>query len=93
MKPELKIEFATQKFSDRGFYRYVYWRVVPSELGFFRRLFNFWKKLYLYKPSGYSSDLFSSEDFKKVKNSCKTVGDIIERDKNFEKLINKIWED
>ena len=92
MKPNLKIEFKTERNTERGLYRLVSWRVVPSELGLFRRLFlNPWHPVYHYHD-GYATDLFDPGEFKNLKESCKTVGDMKDRDLKFTKYQNSLWE-
>jgi hypothetical protein len=93
MKPNLRIEFCTQKGCEKSLYRYVYWRVVPSELGLIRRLlFNPWRKIYLYESNGTSSDLFSPSEFGALRKVCRTTRDIMERDERFSKLQEDLWE-
>ena len=92
MNKNLKIEYSTRRNTDKSLYRYVFWRVVPSELGIFRRLFcNPWREIYMYDSNGYSNDLFSASEYKALVNSCKTVGDVIERDQKFRRLQDSIW--
>lgn len=92
MKSNLRIEFKTERNTERGLYRLVYWRIVPSELGLFRRLFlNPWHQAYYYRD-GSSTDLFDPGEFKSLKESCKTVGDIKDRDLKFTKYQNSLWE-
>jgi len=74
-----KVEFCLDS-NPKSDYRGVFWRVLPSELSVFRRLFlNDWSKVYrAYKWLEGKSYLYSIEDYYKEIVPLKTIGDLFE---------------
>lgn len=88
-----KVEFKTVGIStDECNPRYVYYRIVPSELGFFKRVFcNHWRRMYhafsycrgydlLYTPKEYNIEIATLNTFGDV---C----DYLEKQHNLEKEV------
>ena len=70
-------------------YRYLYWRIKPSQLNWFERLFkNSWHQLY-HECFGEWNRCFSSERFFEEVKPCKTVGDILSYIEKQNKLIDR----
>lgn len=91
-RENLKIEFKTERISSSITSRYCYWRIVPSELGLFQRLFsNPWRQLW-FIDRGHKETWFSPNDFIALKSKYKTVGDMITREKKFNDIIEKQWQ-
>ena len=88
---ELEVEYVTEKLSFESKNRRVYWIIKPSQLSPLRRLFNPLHKLRFYYYDGDSTDLFSADEYFKVVDTYKTVGDLMDRKAKYEKIINDIW--
>lgn len=76
---DCKIEIKTKPLSFLGKNRYVYYRIVPSELPKWKRnfLFNPWRGLKRALPStGKLYDLFEIGDYKQLIFPLKTYGDV-----------------
>jgi len=100
-KKDLKIEFKSEKLLSSHDFRYCFWRIVPSELSWLGRLFNRWNLIKTFDSALIElSDLCDAWEFSKIKETCKTVGDIEKRDQELQdKLLEAIrqkeaaWED
>lgn len=74
-----KIEFSVRKTWVGSLKnREVYYRIKPSELSFFKRIFgNPWRQLYhAYKVIPGVSSLFTPKEFQTLSERLKTFGDI-----------------
>lgn len=90
-KENLKIEFKTVRILGITHYRYCFWRIVPSELGLFQRLFsNPWRQLW-FIHYGAKETWFSPYDFSEVKSKYKTVGDMAARKEKLEEGLKTQW--
>ena len=86
MDKNLKIEFRTFRIIGEEDMRHVAWRVVPSQLNWWQRLFNPWRLLSYVMSDGDYFNWFSLERYKSTKETYHTVGDIIERKKQLKYL-------
>ena len=92
-KENLKIEFKTVPISPNIIHRYCYWRIVPSELNLFQRLFNNpWRKVW-FIDRGTKEEWFSPNNFVAVRSKYKTVGDMVAREERLEEALRKPWDE
>lgn len=73
-----KVEFKTKKTYYGSSIRNIYYRIVPSELPFWKRIFfNPWTEIYkAYYSIGGFKDGFSCEEYYKEIFPLKTFGDV-----------------
>lgn len=91
MDKNLKVEWTTKAYRPGGVNREVFWRVDPSCLKWWQRIFNPWRKMYTFDHRGRSDDIFSPEEFKLTKKECQTVGDIYKTFENARKRREEAW--
>ena len=93
-KKDLKVEYKTERIQIGDTYtqnRHCFWRIQPSELPWWKRPFNRWKPIHVYlKTFTELSTICNPWEFSEVKNNCKTVEDIENRE---QKLRNLLYED
>ena len=91
-KENLRVEFKTDRINSSIFRsRFCYWRIVPSELGLFRRLFfNHWQQVW-FVDGGRKETWFTPSDFTTLKSKYKTVGDMVSREKRLKEILEKQW--
>ena len=86
---DCKIEIKTKQLSYLNIHRYVYYRILPSELPKWKRnfLFNPWRGLFRgLEYVGGTYDLFEIEDYKRLIFPLKTYGDVCKYIKEQEKI-------
>ena len=68
-----RIEFRTEPYIGR--WRYVFYRIVPEDLPWWKRLFNFWHQVYSsYNCSGGQKWAFTINDYHEKIFPIKTIG-------------------
>lgn len=89
-KENLKVEFKTACISfNITNYRYCFWRIAPSELNLFQRLFlNPWRQVW-YIDLGTKETWISPGVFTTIKSKYKTVGDMIERENRLKGMLDE----
>ena len=85
-KKNLKIEFKSERLSTGcPEFRHCFWRIVPSELPWWRRLFNLWKPIQTFNNTFTElSDMCGPWEFSNIKETCKTVEDIEKRNQELQ---------
>lgn len=84
-----KIQIKTEPLSYLNKHRYIKYRIVPSELPWWKRnsLFNPWRELIRgLSYTGGTSDLFDLEDYRMLIFPLKTFGDVCEYLKEQKKI-------
>ena len=101
-KKDLKIEFKSKRLSTGCYeFRRCFWRIVPSELSWWKRPFNRWKIIQVFNSTFSTlNDICGPWEFSQIKETCKNVGDIEERNQTVQnQLLEAIsrkeaaWED
>ena len=86
MDKDLKIEFRTFRIIGEEEFRYVAWRVIPSQLKWWQRLFNLWRPLRFVMSDGDYFNWFRIERYIELKEKYHTVGDMQYRKKYLSNL-------
>ena len=81
MDKDLKIEFRTFPIIGEEELRYVAWRVEPSQLKWWQKLFNPWRLLNFVMSDGHYFNWFRFERYQELKEKYHTVGEIKYRKK------------
>lgn len=77
MKNEnLKIEFTTFPIIGELDHRHILWRVEPSQLTFWQRLFNPWHLLRYVTRDGSWMDWYEPYEYKEIKKKYETLHDM-----------------
>lgn len=86
LKIEIKVE---DSFIDSLNFKQCFWRIQPSELPWWRKLFNPWKRVYCLLPLSHEKiSVFNTYEVELVRQ-CKTVGDIKQREAEIERISQK----
>lgn len=95
MDKNYKIELKTKATVYSPISRPVFWRIVPSELSFWHRLFNPWRRLYAVNATFMErKEFFDSDDYRSLKEKLLSVDDVrlyeAEQEAELKRLKNSI---